>query len=247
MIINQLEDNMIFYQVPAVEKGRLGQNLCALINGQDVMLIDSGYQRECGEVLEDLKKRGLKVSKVIPSHYHPDHIEGIGLMDKPEVYGNSKAVATLKRFYDEEGQQLYAPTTIIDNESVIRFGDYTISFEHAPGHSDCSMLILINKTYLHLGDLYIRKDNGSEVLPYVTWKGVKNHLDSFDKILKHSQCQFLISHGVCPTDYNDLKRGIEDRKIYLNALLDSKNKVTAELATSQCSRPFEFLHWRKDV
>lgn len=246
MKINRLETNMWMYHIPAISETRLGQNICVLIDGNQGLLIDAGYIREATLVLDDLRDKGIEVVKVVPTHFHPDHVEGITLLDDPIVYGNEFAINTLKRFY-KEGIEEMAPTTIIDDQSEINFGEFKLTFEHAPGHSDCSMLILINDKYIHLGDLYLRLDNGAEVLPYVTWKGVVKHLESFDKILKHSNKFSLISHGICPTNEDDLLRGIEDRSIYLNALLNTKNRATAKEATNNCSRPFEFLHWRKDV
>lgn len=246
MNINRLEGNMWMYHIPAMSETRLGQNICILIDGNQGLFIDAGYIREATLVLDDLKSKGIEVVKVVPTHFHPDHVEGITLLNNPTVYGNEFAIKTLKRFY-KQGIEEMTPTSIIDDQSVIEFGEFRLTFEHAPGHSDCSMLININDKYIHLGDLYLRLDNGAEVLPYVTWKGVVKHLESFEKILKHSDKIPLISHGVSPTSEADLLRGIEDRRIYLKALLKTKNRATAKEATNNCSRPFEFLHWRKDV
>ncbi len=246
MKIIKLEKNMLYYHLPSMSTSRLGQNIYALLDGHKALLIDSGYKRECQLVLDDLLKRGIKVVSVVPTHFHPDHVEGITIMDHPKVYGHALAVKTLKRFYKED-YHIMAPTDMIDHKSVIIFGEFELTFEHAPGHSDCSMLVFINNKYMHLGDLYIRLDNGADVLPYATWKGAHDHMMSLDKVVNHIDRVALISHGLCPVNKQDLSRGIKDRKIYLEALLRTKNRASAKEAVEQCSQSFESLHWKKDT
>jgi len=246
MKIIKLEKNMLCYHMASMSKNRLGQNICVLLDGDKALFIDSGYKQECQLVLDDLASRNIKVVAVVPTHFHPDHVEGITLIPQPKVYGNTFAVKTLKRFYKEDYQKM-EPTNMIDHNSVVTFGEFVLTFEHTPGHSNCSMLVFINNKYMHLGDLYIRLDNGADVLPYVTWKGAHEHLKSFDKVLKHIDRVALISHGLCPVDKQDLIRGIKDRKIYLEALLRTKNRASAKEAVEQCSQSFESLHWKKDT
>ena len=72
-------------------------------------------------------------------------------------------------------------------------------------------------------------------------------MTSFDAIEMIDKPICLFSHGLCPVDAKTLAEGIENRKIYLQTLLDSDNKATAEEAVANCSRPFHFLHWRASV
>ena len=81
----------------------------------------------------------------------------------------------------EKTLAVLSPDIFITSESKIQFGGYTLTFEEAPGHSDCSLLININNQYLLVGDLFIRTETGEEVLPYVQWSGVEQHIDSLKK------------------------------------------------------------------
>lgn len=247
MTIIKLEENFYLYHIKADIKNQLGQNIYVLIDNKEALLINAGYKKYVALVLEDLNSKGIKATKVLPSHYHPDHVEGIYGLDKPVVYGNKHAVETLKRMYKEEDVRILKPTVIIDDDFILEFGNFKLTFEHAPGHSDCSMLITINDKYLHLGDLYIKTDSDEDVLPYVAWKGVKDHIESLDKILVQKNKIFLIAHGVCPVEFEDLRIGIDDRKEYLNALIRSNNHISKEDAVKNCSRQFSFMKWRNSV
>ncbi len=130
-----------------------------------------------------------------------------------------------------------------DNE-VLNFGDFELRFTFAKGHSDCSMLIMINNRYLHVGDLFITTNDGKHVLPYVKWSGVKEHIKSLNKIQNSLAKYLLLSHGVIKMDYEDSLEGLEDRRTYLRALLDSDNKISVEEALKDCKNEFVFSKWR---
>jgi len=233
---------MYIYQIPATEKGRLGVNICAFIDGDKVLLIDSGYEKDCEQVINELNKHNLQVTTVILTHFHPDHFRGIGLLNHPEIVGSIYGEKTIKRFL-KEGFEDYLPTKIIEDGDSFEFGEFCFKFRWAPGHSICSMLIDINKKYLHVGDLYIKTDDGGEVLPYVTWKGLKDHIKAFDIIREYESYIPILSHGICPVELVSFNQGIEDRLIYLNALLKSNNRVTGLEAIKNCSRTFENMKW----
>jgi glyoxylase-like metal-dependent hydrolase (beta-lactamase superfamily II) len=247
MIRTELEKDFWLYQIPAIEENRLGLNICVLVDDKKVLLIDAGYERECQEVLDDLEKRHLEVVKVLPTHFHPDHVQGLFLMNQPIVYGHPLAKNTLKRFYEEDEMKVLSPTKIIEDQEIIEFGAFKIRCFYTPGHSDCSLLFVINNQYVHFGDLYIKMDDGRDVLPYVSWAGVEDHLKSFGKMKDHQDKTILISHGLCPVKKEDFIIGIKDRETYLQALLKSNNEIPAKEAVEGCKRPFEMMKWREAV
>ena len=247
MKIIKLAPNFFLYHIPSNSVNKLGQNIYALLDQKQALLIDTGYQDDCRLVLDDLTGKGIKVVKVVPSHFHPDHVEGLYLLDSPEVYGNAFAIESLQRFYEGKDLEILAPGVIIKEGYKLKFGEFELSFQHVPGHSNCSQLININDKFLHVGDLYMKSDLGEEVLPYVSWSGVKQHIESLDKVLLHKEKIFLLAHGLCPLEIEEIKIGISDRKEYLQSLLDSNNTISVEEAVKNCSRPFNFLKWREAV
>lgn len=238
----QLKKNMMAYQFDPSEGG-LGTNILALHADEAVLLIDAGYAQHMQAVLEDLK--GKKVTTVIPSHFHPDHIEGIQLLDHPVVYGNAWAKHSVEEFYDKE-RELYQPTYLLTNESRLSFGSFDLQFKDMPGHSDCSCLIIIDGEYVHVGDLYMTTNDGKDVLPYVSWADVKKHLDALE-YLKSIRVKMLFSHGEVVLEPQEMKRGLEDRCRYFEKLLKTDNTCSEKEAVEDCKGSFEMLHWRQYV
>ena len=243
-----LEQDVILYCIPSEHEGKLGTNIITLINGKEALVIDAGYRKQFSLVLEDLRNQKIKCTAVIPTHYHPDHIEGILLLEEPEIYGNTDAENTLSLFYSNEEIASLKPTKTLDDGITLKFGRFDISFANAPGHSNCSMLIFINDSFIHAGDLYIRTDSGIDVLPYVKWKGIKDHMESLLKIQANlSGRKLLLSHGECPLDNDEALEGINNRISYMQSLLDSDNSISVYEALADCTKPFEFLQWRDEV
>lgn len=247
MKIVKLQDNLLLYVIPSAYDNKVGQNFIVLVNGSEALMIDAGYRTQCKEVLKDLGSKGITVKKVIPSHFHPDHVEGITLLEEPQIFGNIHAKDTLNMFYSYNEMRSLLPNVVLKDNSQLSYGEFELLFKNSPGHSDCSMIIIINDKYVHIGDLYIRKDNGDDILPFVKWPNVQQHIDSLKMLLRYEDQQFIISHGLCPILYHDFIVGVSDRLKYLNTLLDSNNTVSAEDAVRDCSKPFSFLHWREFV
>ena len=244
MIKKIIQKNFWCFQFDAPNENHLGTNIFVLINNSEALLLDAGYKEYLTEVLAELKDYTIK--GVLPSHYHPDHIDGIRLIEHPVIYGNVYAEETVKLYMSEDLERL-KPTHIIQENETLQFGDFTLTFYHAPGHSDCSMLIDINKTYLHVGDLYMTRNSGTDVLPYVIWKNVSKHIDSLKMILKLRYENLLLSHGYITLQEDNYTIGISDRISYLENILVSDNTCTTEEALKQTIRPFAFQKWRADI
>ncbi len=240
----EIEKNLVVYQFEPTRDGNVGSNLYMLLNGAEALLIDAGYAHQMQEVLHDIDGK-YTIAGVIPSHFHPDHIDGIRLLDTQAIYGNPYAVNTIRTYLPED-EALLSPTVIVDNETKLRFGDFNLQFEHAPGHSDCSMLIFINRTYVHVGDLYITMNDGTDVLPFVKWTNVPSHIESLKRIQTLSRT-LLTGHGTVAIDETTAKPGIEDRLSYLQALLATSNTCTVQEALQNSRRPFAKHEWREFV
>ena len=91
--------------------------------------------------LELIKKRGVVLKYCISTHTHADHITGcFTLKDKTDcqyVMWNSTASLGV--------------TTYVDESSTLELAGKEISFHHAPGHTEDSMLVLFGN-HLMTGD-----------------------------------------------------------------------------------------------
>ena len=130
---------------------------------------------------------------------------------------------------------------------TLEFGKFNLRFAHAPGHSDCSMLIFINDDYVHVGDLYITMNDGADVLPFLKWANVPEHIQSLER-LKTIRGKLLLGHGVYTLDASAAEPGIDDRLSYLTALLETDEPMSQLRNTLKKSkRPFCLTKWRDFV
>ena len=242
-----LEEQMVLYSFPSDKPERLGHNVYILKDGQRALAIDTGYQQHFQQVIDDLASEGVTIVKVVPSHFHTDSVDGVFLLNKPRIYGNEHAKATLMVNYDEEDVLILAPKKVLTNNAIIEFGGFKLRLISAPGHTDCSVLININDQYLHVGGLYMQTDQGEAVLPYVKKSGVSGHIRSLSVIAKSKYSHYLLAHGPSPTTLALMESGIKERVTYLTALRSSHYKCTLEEALKDVKGPFRLQKWFKEL
>lgn len=214
MIQVELEKNFYLFHVPKKSRQKFGQNFYVLLKGEMALVIDTGYPSYFKEVLELLNGWGIDIKHVVPSHFHPDHVGGLELLGPVSIYGNLYAEKMLKKFCNRAMYDLKRPTHRLDDDTVLTFGDFTLRFLHAPGHSDCSMLIFINDDYLHVGDLYIATDQGDFVKPYVSQANIDQHIKALELVESYRDKKILLAHGKSPVSNLDVQKRID----YLNVL-----------------------------
>ncbi len=240
-----IEKDIIAYQFDGGEN--LGTNIYAFISGDEAILLDTGYEKHMIPVKEDLEKENIRITKVIPSHYHPDHIEGIKELGKVQIYGNAYSEETLKKFYKQDEINIMKPTYIVKDEEVVGFGQHSFKFILTPGHSNCSMFILINNIYLHVGDNYMTTVSGLHSLPYVEWEGVKNHILAIEKIEELNIEKIMPSHGRVLVKLSEITSPLKDLKTYMNNLLEHNNKLSIDLALENTTVTFINKGFRDSV
>jgi len=240
--------NFIGYQHEGKTENSLGYNTYVFINDKEALVLDTAYSEHLTHVIEDLKDEGIKIKKVFPSHYHPDHFEGLRLLEGVDIIGTQYSLDTLKEFeLSEDEEKIFMPTTLIKEGEEIRFGDYTFRIIMVQGHSDCSMFIVINNRYLHIGDTYMTLNTGEHSLPYVAWAGVEKHLEALKKLFMFKDHTILLSHGSLCDSVENMISGIQDRIEYFESLLKSNNKVSVDEALYKCQNTFINKSWREYV
>ncbi|MCK8060264.1 MULTISPECIES: MBL fold metallo-hydrolase [unclassified Fusibacter] len=148
-----IEENMIAYQHSGETEKNFGYNIYAFLDGQEALILDTAYSKHLTEVIKDLSQRNIKITAVLPSHYHPDHFEGIRMLEDVRIYGTQESLKTIEAFeLTKEEYEIYAPTHILKDKEILTFGEHRFEFQLVKGHSECSMFILINDKYLHIGD-----------------------------------------------------------------------------------------------
>lgn len=232
MIVEHIGKSLLNYRFPEEEGFLYGFNLYALLNGKDVMLIDSAFRTQSKQVLSNLKSRGLRLTHVLVTHFHADHVAGLAAIDPGvTVLGSPEYRKTLTK----DISQRIAAVAFSDGFS---FGDFTLSFIPAPGHSACSILVDINGKYLHAGDNLMSRYDGKAILPWVEHHQLENHISSLEMLREMKRDRVLLAHGPEICGKETITQAIDDRLSYLRAVLDSEGNTSFEEAVSGSSCSF---------
>ena len=239
MIADQIEHNFLNFRFPEEEGFLYGFNLYALVSGTNVLLIDAAFRTQAKQIKKYLSSKGLLLSHVLLTHFHPDHVAGLVVFDEnTTVLGSPEYKQTLTK----DIPQTITPVSFING---FKFGDFNLSFTPAPGHSPCSILIDINGKYLHAGDNLMSRYDGKAILPWVVHGELSNHIASLEMLKGMKRSRVLLGHGPELSGVEAVTQAIDNRLIYLKAVLNSSGKCTYEEAVSGCSCEYageEFFH-----
>lgn len=149
------------------------------------------------EINNYLLKNGLFIDYVIPTHGHFDHIEGIGKlreMFKFDLIANmecSIALGDPKRnysfYYEKKNVSLPSPD-ILFNEDIynFRWNDIQIKIIKTPGHSPCSVCILVDGIFLFSGDTILLEYNPFSKFPDGNAEQLKASIKKIYSTFPHS-------------------------------------------------------------
>ncbi|HET9051366.1 MAG TPA: MBL fold metallo-hydrolase [Candidatus Dormibacteraeota bacterium] len=154
-----------------VVDGMYDQN-CYVLHRRDtdeVLVFDPGLQH--GRVLELLEKRGLRCARILLTHGHPDHVNGVPAVRA--AHGCSAAI------HPDDREQLPfvrvlpgIPKDLPDVEcdvdlvagEAFRWHDLDVRVLHTPGHTRGSVCFLVGPD-LVAGDTLFRRGIGRSDLP----------------------------------------------------------------------------------
>lgn len=157
-------------EIKSYSRNKLGTNSYIISKGNRCIVIDP-----CVSYDELFKDSNMKIEVVFITHAHFDHIDQLDTyLDKALCfYMHEKAYPKLKdpdqNFSSMTGfKKSYnlccEQTMFIDEGDDISFLDEDITILYTPGHSDCSISILINN-HLFGGDLIFKGSVGRFDLP----------------------------------------------------------------------------------
>ena len=236
----------ILHYTFATQPGRIwATSATVILNGKKALLIDTGYAFQTSLLLEDLASKHIEVEALIITHFHDDHMEGLKFLPGIPVYGSSRFQDALDKWIPKENHKYFTPTILLDAPTTITFGERTLTLIPAPGHSKCGLFVKIDNQFLHLADEIMFSAEGKPLLPSIDKGNVKAHLDSLESLRGYDTFTLLPSHGPV-FDGEKLADEIENRQIYLNALLDSNRLISFEDATKNCTCMFVHNDWHED-
>ena len=202
----KIEKDIYLYRFEKALGHFIGLNTVVIENGNEVLLIDTGYEENFIELKKDLDERGLIITHVLVSHFHPDHIGGLKYLRDAKIYGSVYAKHSLEKYNDLFDHLL--PNNKVVDKKILEFGDHTLILDKNIGHSKDGMLITIDNKYLYVGDDMVFSHKGKALIPFCADQVVDNHVLSIKKIHNEYYDQELI------------KEDLKNRLIYLNYIIE---------------------------
>lgn len=202
------------------------------LNNTDIILMDTGFKKECEGIEELLENNNLTIKTIICTHAHPDHIGNNAYfkekynckiaMTKDEAFLCS-SFANYKSFYDQPMSlinsyysNLVCETDIIinDKQNNITLNDVNFKLFHTFGHSSDQICITTPDDVCYLADALITHETmeGTKI-PYafVLIDDLKSK-----KALQQLNCHsYIIAHkGIV----HDIKELIDDNMKYYSSI-----------------------------
>ena len=132
------ENDITIIQVEKIGKGCLSHIIGS--NGEAVV-IDPTYPPK--KYVEFAQKEGLKITKVIDTHQHADHVSAA--KDLAQMTGSKLYLSKLEEYRLESEK--------IEDGNTISFGTKQLRVIHTPGHTPGGMSFVLDDKYVFSGDI----------------------------------------------------------------------------------------------
>ena len=132
------ENDITIIQVEKIGKGCLSHIIGS--NGEAVV-IDPTYPPK--KYVEFAQKEGLKITKVIDTHQHADHVSAA--KDLTQMTGSKLYLSKLEEYRLESEK--------IEDGNTISFGTKQLRVIHTPGHTPGGMSFVLDDKYVFSGDI----------------------------------------------------------------------------------------------
>lgn len=154
------------------------ENTYLLINGKkDCIIIDPGcyFEEERKQLLDYIEKEGLKVTRLLNTHCHLDHIFGNRLVAKTygvglEIHPQDKIVLDrspeIGKMYNVPFEPSPEPVRFLEDGEKILFGEDELEVLLTPGHSPGSVCFYAaSQQFIIGGDVLFYQSIGRTDLP----------------------------------------------------------------------------------
>ena len=222
----KLKDNIYLYTF----NGKDELNVLGLLNDDKALLIDSGYPSQAKALKKELEEDNIKPEILINSHYHPDHVngnfhfKGCKLMASEHYKMNYELFSAL---YPTVGY--VEADELIKDGNTLNFGQFELKFYNYQGHSQDSLVIVINDQLAHIGDLIMMTNDGKYRLPYMSFDGnIDDYVKSLKALKKLQIPIFIPGHGQILDNQESTDKAIDFYNYYLEQFKHHGKQATVE-------------------
>jgi glyoxylase-like metal-dependent hydrolase (beta-lactamase superfamily II) len=246
MQIRELDEGMLLFQAAPPPGEIEGLNFLALVAGGEALFLDTGYAADMALALAELGRRGARPVGALISHYHPDHAGGLSLLHGVEVLAGARWRETGEAWLAPGERLPVEPTRVIETATRLDFGRHRLELIPLPGHSEDSLIILIDEGWLHAADSILFGERGQPLLPSVHARPVAKHLNAIDRLLGMTERDFIPGHGPVLGERASRERDLRNRRRYLAALVAAPEGIGFAEATAGCEPAFLGEAWHAE-
>jgi glyoxylase-like metal-dependent hydrolase (beta-lactamase superfamily II) len=205
--------------------------ITALVNNHRAVLIDAGFDEHAKKVKENLATEKIIVETIIFTHYHPDHVVGSNAFEDVKLMCNCKYKHNYEFFLKNYGNELKLkkPTDIFEDSEFMTLNEFNLKFLDAPGHSECSSIIVIDDETINVGDLVMQGLNDKPALPCVNYDGsVRGHIRSLELIIELEPNTLIMGHRRPLQGKGLIQDEVNKRLSYLNKIIATNGDAKLE-------------------
>ncbi len=187
--------------------GPLQTNCFVLSNTMtEAILIDPGGPEVKG-IASDLEKQGIRITHVLVTHGHFDHLAWASeiqkVIEEAKVYLHHDEKDSYEKFYDmmhffglNKIDHLSEPDVWIKDNQILNLSGLKIKVIHVPGHSPGSVIYMLEEEKdAYVGDCIFRNSIGRVDLPF---SSPKKMIQSLKKVTSEitDEYRLLPGHGL---------------------------------------------------
>lgn len=245
MRVIDLGGDILLFQAEPPPGALEGLNFLALSDGSRVLFVDVGYAENMEEALRLLSGLGHRPVGAIISHYHPDHADGLALLEGIETWGSVEYGETLRQCFGSERHASLAPVHAVSGPESLRFGRHRLELVPLGGHSPDSLGVLLDERVFYAADLLLFTNDGQPVLPSVHDRPVERHAEALRRLTPYLGYLFVPGHGAPVASRLARERDLANRLAYIEAIA-ARPGLSLELSQAACEPKFLGSSWHEE-
>jgi glyoxylase-like metal-dependent hydrolase (beta-lactamase superfamily II) len=207
-----LKEDITIIQVEKIGKGCLSH-----IVGSDGEAVVIDPTHPASKYVEFAQKEGLKITKVIDTHQHADHVSAA--KDLAQLAGS--------KLYFSKIEDYKLDAERYDDGDIIQFGKKQLRVIHTPGHTQGSMSFVVDDKYMFTGDTLFVEGIGRPDLRDQAAEFAANLYDSLhNKLLKLPE-----DTKVFPTHHGEGVKSVNG--LYYTTVKNAKSLPLLDLSQSE--------------